>query len=114
LLKTLILSTNAILVSFDATALFPSIPIGLCINHINNLLENDTTLSERNKLTPGDIKLLMELCLNSSQFVLDGKFYTAKDSGPIGLSLMVTISDIWITYTRPALFEKKRFVLLGQ
>ena len=62
-------------------------------------LKNDATLSQRTKLTPQDILHLLNLCLTTSQFIFNGTMYSAKDSGPIGLSLMVTVADIWMSHT---------------
>ena len=87
------------MISFDATALFPSVPIQDAINHIKGLLEEDPDLTSRTKLTPMDITDLISLCLSTSNFIYDGRHHTQRDSGPIGLSLMVTISQIWMIYT---------------
>ena len=87
------------MVSFDATALFPSVPINDCIEHIYQLLTDDTSLHLRTQLTPTDICDLIRICLSSSDFVYDDRHHTTKDSGPIGLSLMVCVSQIWMTHT---------------
>ena len=63
--KDIQLRANEILVSFDATALFPSIPLQKCIKVIKQLLLTDTTLSSRTSLTPEDITGLIELCLST-------------------------------------------------
>ena len=80
------------MVSFDATALFPSVPIEDCTKHIHDLLTQDTTLPHRTQLTPTDITDLIRICLSSSDFVYNDRHHTTKDSGPIGLSLMVLVS----------------------
>ena len=87
------------MVSFDATALFPSVPINDCITYIHKLLTEDTTLHLRTKLTPDDICDLIRTCLSTSDFVYDDRHHTTNDSGPIGLSLMVCVSQIWMAYT---------------
>jgi hypothetical protein len=73
-------------VSYDATALFPSIPINDCIDLIHEKLINDVSLPNRTKLNADDIRELMKLCLATSYFLYDDKFHKANDSGPIGLS----------------------------
>ena len=60
---------------------------------------SDPTLSQRTKLSPYDIIDLASLCLSSSNFVYHDRHHTTNDSGPIGLSLMVTVSQIWMGYT---------------
>ena len=90
---------NEKMISYDATALFPSVPITEAIAHIRTLLANDPDLKSRTKLSPDEICDLISLCLSSSNFLYDDRHHTQKDSGPIGLSLMVTVSQIWMIYT---------------
>ena len=85
--------------SYDATALFPSVPINDALDHILLLLEEDPSLPLRTRLTPYDVIDLATMCLSSSNFVYDGRHHTTNDSGPIGLSLMVTVSQIWMVHT---------------
>ena len=98
-LKTITLDKNDVLVSYDATALYPSVPLNECIELIVEKLRNDSSLSQRTKLTPDDILQLLNLCLKTSQFIYNDTIYSAQDSGPIGLSLMVTVADIWMSHT---------------
>ena len=98
-LKNLKLQLYKIMASYNASALFPSVPIEAAIRHILELLEADKSLPSRTKLTPYDIADLIHLCLSTSDFNYDGRHHTTKDSGPIGLSLMVTVSQLWMTHT---------------
>ena len=41
----------------------------------------------------------MNTCLSSSNFIYNERHHTTNDSGPIGLSLMVTVSQIWMIHT---------------
>ena len=97
------------MVSFDATALFPSVPIMDATKLIKEMLEKDETLAARTRLSPGEICDLISLCLSSSNFIYNDRHHTQKDSGPIGLSLMVTVSQIWMIDTmHKAITEAKR------
>ena len=87
------------MVSFDATALFPSVPIGDATTLIHDKLKNDPNLHRRTKLDPQEIVDLISLCLSSSNFIYNARHHSQEDSGPIGLSLMVTISQIWMIDT---------------
>ena len=87
------------MVTIDAEALFPSVPIGDCIEVIQSRLTADDSLSQRTKFDPTEIADLLRLCLESTDFVYNDQHNTAKDSGPIGLSLMVTVAQIWMIYT---------------
>ena len=97
--KKIKLQPHEIMTSYDATALFPSVPINDATGHILDLLEEDPSLPLRTQLTPYDIIDLVTMCLSSSNFVYDGRHHTTNDSGPIGLSLMVTVSQIWMVHT---------------
>ena len=85
-IKNLKLGPNDRMALFDATALFPSVPIGACIEHIYNLLTHDKDLHKRTHLTPTDITDLIKICPSSSDFLFDDCHHTTKDSGPIDLS----------------------------
>ena len=52
---------NERMVSFDATALFPSVPIGDAIKLLHELLTKDDTLGIRTKLSPDKICDLISL-----------------------------------------------------
>ena len=73
------------MVSYDATALFPSVPIQDATNHIKGLLEKDKDLATCTKLTAQDITDLISLCLSTSEFLFDNRHHTQKDSSPIGI-----------------------------
>ena len=98
-MKKVKLGPNEKQASLDASALFPSVPVSEANEHIRTLLQNDPTLPARTKLLPPDICNLISLCLSTSNFIYDDRHHTQNDSGPIGLSLMVTISQIWMIFT---------------
>ena len=104
-IKNLKLDPNDKLYSYDATALFPSVPIGECIKLIHNLLTQDKELHKRTQLSPTDITDLIHTCLSSSDFMYDDRHHTTNDSGPIGLSLMVIVSQIWMSFTMDKAIE---------
>ena len=95
-IKNIQVQENEILVSFDAAALFPSIPLKKCIKVIEDRLNADSSLSSRTPLTTNDLIDLINLCLSTSDFIYDNVHHTTDDSGPIGLSLMVPIAEIWM------------------
>jgi hypothetical protein len=82
-IKTLTLNPNDRMISFDAEALFPSVPIK-DIDIIKCKLDADATLSTRTKLTPEDICKLLYLCLSSSDFILMGNTTPPKTAGQLG------------------------------
>jgi hypothetical protein len=106
--KKLNLAPDEKMFSYDAEALFPSVPINDCIQIIKEKLDTDTSLNERTKLLPEDIVQLLHLCLSSSDFVFDGHHHTTNITGPIGPSLMVTVAQLWMIHT------KERAIVVAQ
>ena len=107
-IKKIKVGPNERMVSFDATALFPSVPIGDAITIIRRKLNNDQTLPSRTRLSVDDICDLISLCLSSTNFLYNGRHHTQKDSGPIGLSLMVTLSQLWMIETMERAIEEAK------
>ena len=61
---------------------------------LNNELDD---LNTRTKLTITDIHKLTELCLCKSYFLYENKIRLLENTGPIGLSLMVVLSESYFT-----------------
>ena len=53
-------------------------------------------LNTRPKLTLTDIHKLTELCLSKSYFLYENKIRILENTGPIGLSLMVVLSESYL------------------
>jgi hypothetical protein len=85
------------MISFDAEALFPSVPISDCIDVIGAQLEIDDTLKSHTNLTPTDIANLLNLCLSISNFIYNARHHTTNDRN-IGLSLMVIVYQLWMMH----------------
>jgi hypothetical protein len=62
-------------------------------------MDNDATLASRTKLSATDIHQLLDLCLSSTNFTFNNRHHTTNGSGPIGLSLMVTVAQLWMIHT---------------
>ena len=96
-IKSLKIKPDEQLVSFDAEALYPSIPLNKCIEIIKQKFQNQK-LIKITKLNVDDICELNNLCLPSN-FKHNNQQYDMEGSGPIGLSLMVVIAQIYMDYT---------------
>ena len=84
-------------VSYGVITLFPSIPIDKAISVLINTLNNDLDdQNTRTKLTLTDIHKLTELCLSKSYFLYENKIRLLENAGPIGLSLMVVLSESYL------------------
>ena len=102
-------SPREVQVSFDVVAMYPSVPIKKAIVVIMDMLKADyNAVKTRTPFTLSHIKSLMELCLENSYFLWNGKIHQLIDSGPIGLSLMVVVSEGFIQSIKKKAFTKAR------
>ena len=84
-------------VSDDAVNLYPQVPVDKAINVLIDTLNNDKEhLKERTRLTLTDIHKLTELCVSKCYFLYDNNLRLFQNSGPIGLSLMVVLSECYL------------------
>ncbi len=63
------------IISYDVSALFTSIPTEEALNVIKQRLEMGDTLEQRSELSIPQLMELMEMCLNTTYFVYKHKFY---------------------------------------
>jgi hypothetical protein len=93
LLKSISLQHPDILVSFDVVGLFTSVPLDEALTEdIKSRLRIDHTLAERSPLQVEAIIELLEFCLGTTYFQVDGKFFQKKDSMAMGSTLLVISS----------------------
>ena len=86
-------------VSCDVINLYPSTPIDKAISVLINTLNNDLDVrNTRTKLTLTDTHRLTELCLSKSYFLYENKIRLLENVDPIGLSLMVVLSESYLQY----------------
>ena len=94
------------MVSFEDAALFPSVPIATA--------SSTSTTSSPKTLTYTNARHSPPLTSQtSSDFFYNDRHHTTKDSGPIGLSLMVLVSQIWMSYTMDSAIDFVRQRLLA-
>ena len=93
------IAADEIQVSYDVTALYPSVPVRKAIDAMMEILKSDfDDVMVRSKLTLSDIRILLELCLSKCYFLWNNCLYEIEDAGPIGLSLMVVIAEGYLQY----------------
>ena len=90
------ISTDEVQVSYDVVNRYPSVPLNEATCVILDILNNDTELKQHTKLTISEIKMLIDLCLPKCYFLWNDEIFELKDSGPIGLSLMVVIAEAFL------------------
>ncbi|XP_072030659.1 uncharacterized protein [Amphiura filiformis] len=76
-----------LLVSFDVVSLFTNVPIDDASKIIGDILRDDDTLKNRTRMTSDEIVELMKLCLTSTYFKWQGKFYEQKEGQAMGSPL---------------------------
>ena len=70
--------------SYDVSALFTSVPVDKAMDTISRKLQEDESLSNRTPLSPNDIIILLEKCLNSTYFLHKGLFYLQVHGAAMG------------------------------
>ena len=101
-MAALTLQEHEVLVSYDVTALFTSVPTDESITIIHDLLCNDNTLSQRNKLTARNIADLLEICLKTTYFVYKGTFYEQVEGIAMGSPVSPIVANLFMEH-----FENK-------
>ena len=92
--KTWEIYQDEVQVSYDVVNLYPSVPVDEAINVLIYTLSNDKErLHKRTKLTLTDIHKLTKLCLSKCYFLYENNLRLFQNSGPIGLSLIVVLSE---------------------
>ena len=91
--KNWTIGTNEVQVSYDVVNLYPSVPLKEATVVILDLLKGDQELKTRTKLKIAEIKNMLELCLSRCYFIWNDEIHVLKDSGPIGLSIMVVMAE---------------------
>ena len=73
------LTPDTELISYDAEALFPSIPINDCLTTLKEVMSNDAEFKKMTKLID-DVVDLLYLCLSSTDFTFDERHHTQNVS----------------------------------
>ena len=95
--KTWTVDPDEIQVSYDAVALYPSVPIKKAIDNLMSMLQDDIDdFKTRTVLELKHVKQLLEVCLEKSYFLWNNEIHCLQDSGPIGLSLMVVLAESYL------------------
>ena len=95
-LKEVKLQQDETIISYDVKALFTSVPIQPVLNIIKNRLENDQQLQQRTSMSVNQITSLLEYCLRSTYFVLQGEYYEQLEGAAMGSPLSPIIANIYM------------------
>jgi hypothetical protein len=82
-------------------SLFTNVPVDEVLDVIKDLLTEDQTLAQRCPLQVDGIMELLEMCLRTTYFQVEDKFFQQKDGMAMGNSLSPVVSNIYMEH-----FEK--------
>ncbi|KFD49035.1 hypothetical protein M513_10083 [Trichuris suis] len=106
--KTISLSPDDILVSYDVNDLFTSVPLQYTCRLIHNLLLNDDSLSERTQLSPAQIIALTEFCMKEgNHFHFQGRFFSQKQGAPMGSPLSPVLAELFMEHLEEKAFSTR-------
>ncbi|BHF64138.1 hypothetical protein SprV_0200713700 [Sparganum proliferum] len=108
-LKGVSLHPNEVMVSFDATSLFTSIPQDLAIETIELLLQSKYDETE-NRLGRAQVLQLLKFCLRT-YFTFDGTIYEQVKGTPMGLPISGFIAEAVLQRLESLVFQhhKQKF-----
>ena len=86
---------DEIMVSFDVTSLYTTIPINQALLIIKDLLEHDNKLADRTLLSPRQILDLLDILLCTIYFKFNGDFYQQTDGAAMGGPTSAIVSEIY-------------------
>jgi hypothetical protein len=80
-------------------SVFTNVPVDEALQVIRNKLQNDHTLTERSSLEVGAIMELLGVCLKTTCFQVDDKFFQQKDGMAMGSVLSPAVSNIFMEHS---------------
>ena len=95
-IKDVRLRQGECIISYDATALFTSVPIQPVLNIIQQRLAKEKDLQRRTSMTIKHIISLLEFCLNRTSFVFQGQYYQQMEGAAMGSPLSPIVANIFM------------------
>lgn len=96
--KRIQIQPDDLLVSFDVVSLFTNVPIDDACKIIGDSLRDDDTLQYRTRMTSDEIVELTKLCLTSTYFKWQGKYYEQQEGQSMGSPLSPVTSNIFMEH----------------
>ena len=99
--RTLCLTEDETMVSFDVKSLFTSVPTDIACDVAKRRLEaemekEDSSIRARTGMDVDDILLLLRLCLNTTYFKVNDKLYKQKQGTAMGSPVSVVIANLFM------------------
>jgi hypothetical protein len=83
-----------IMMSYDVTALFTSIPVPDALTAVLTKLDHFTNLTSRTPLSKAQILQLLEFCLATTYFVFEDNFYKQKQGTAMGSPVSPIVANL--------------------
>ena len=80
----------------NVKALFTSVPIQPALNTIKTLLEEDKELQQRTSLSVENITSLLEFCLKSTYFNIQGMFFEQQEGVAMGSPISPIVANLYM------------------
>ena len=110
--KDLKVEPEEILISYDVSALFTSIPVDSALEAVRIALEEDDSWKEITDLTADQVLLLLDFCLSTTYFVFREQFYPQCGGCAMGSPVSPAIANLYMEHfekaalsTSPVFFE---------
>ena len=87
---------DEIMVTFDGTSLYTTIPIDQALLIIKDLLEHDDKSADRTLLSPRQILDLLDILLRTTYFKFNGDFYQQTDRAAMRGPTSANVSEIYM------------------
>ena len=99
--RDLSLADDETMVSFDVKSLFTSVPTDVACDIVKKRLEAemekaDSSVRAQTAMDVDDIMILLRLCLNTTYFQVNGKFYKQKQGTAMGSPVSVVIANLFM------------------
>ena len=99
--RTVVLAEDDVMVSFDVQSLFMGVPTDLACEVAKKRLEaeeekGDSAVLANTSMDIDDILLLLRLCLDTTYFQVNGKFYKQKRGTAMGSPVSVVVADLFM------------------
>ena len=86
------------LCSYDASALFTSVPIDPALRIIKELLEQDTLLQDKTVSSVQNITELLGFCLHNTYFSFQNKLYEQVEGAAMGFPVNPIVANLYMEY----------------
>ena len=90
------ISSDEVMVSFDVKALYTSLPVKRTLEAVSVRLKEDKTLAARTPFSPEHLMVLLEICLTSTYFVFQEKYYRLSDGVAMGSPVSSVVANLFM------------------